>query len=62
MKKALLDNIEETLLLLTENECQSIEIRGAIHFGIQFKAALQVIPDEQLVLVKNEKEEKKNNK
>lgn len=57
MKENLLEELATILLDLQDNEIQSIEVRGAIAFGIQFQNALAVIPEGELVALEPEEEE-----
>lgn len=54
MKKTLLKALDGIIVSLEKNEVQTIEVRGAIAAGIQFKSALSVVEDKDLVEVVKE--------
>lgn len=59
MKESLLLELNLILESLEKNKNQSIEVRGAIAFGNQFKSSLSVIPEDYLEELKDSKEEEK---
>lgn len=54
MKENLLKALDTIISLLEKNEVQTIEVRGAIAAGIQFKSALSVVEDKNLIEVVKE--------
>ena len=54
MKENLLKALDAIISLLEKNEVQTIEVRGAIAAGIQFKSAISVVEDENLIEVVKE--------
>ena len=54
MKETLLKALDVVIVSLEKNEVQTIEVRGAIVAGIQFKSALSVVEDKDLVEVVKE--------
>lgn len=59
MKASLLKKVESVLEDLKGSEVQSIEVRGAIAFGVQFQNALAVIAEEDLAKEEEVKVESK---
>ena len=54
MKETLLKALDVIIGSLEKNEVQTIEVRGAIAAGIQFKSALSVVEDKNLVEIVKE--------
>lgn len=54
MKENLLKALNVIISSLEKNEVQTIEVRGAIAAGIQFKSALSVVEDKDLIEVVKE--------
>ena len=54
MKETLLKALDVIIGSLEKNEVQIIEVRGAIAAGIQFKSALSVVEDKNLVEIVKE--------
>jgi hypothetical protein len=49
MKANLVVALDAILASLEKNEIQTIDVRGAIAFGLQFKSALSVVEEANLV-------------